>query len=120
MSKSNNFELVELIRKDKPDVRFVGRLIASADSRRPNVPSPREGSRWTECEVYETPAGKWVAVAIACSDRPGERDHTDTARLIEQDAPAVMQRAVMEAFGWSWVAKKLASAAGWDVVEVLE
>lgn len=134
----SKFETVEITRKDAPDVRFRGKLIADADSRDDTRQERRQKDRWTRLEVWELESGDWVAASIGCSDKPGEIDvgEVQRIRLAEEEmrpigedgkegapekrSPESMQRSAMSFFGWSWLAKALARNAGWDVVERIE
>lgn len=121
----DGFEEVNVLRKDKPDVVFKGKLIAEADSRQEAEASARKSSdRWTELAVYELQSGDWVAISIACSDKAGETDFGDALLIEIDDAPGVdsltvaeMRARAMQFWGYTWLAKKLAEEAGWDVRE---
>lgn len=135
----DGFETVEIAVKDAPDIRFKGRLIASISSRDEHRQAGRDKARWTELEVYELRSGNWVAAAIGCSDKPDEIDvaEPDAVRVIACEEPidsiddwlkkldkkkrpeTAMQMDVMKAFGWTWLAKKLAAQEGWDVVRTI-
>lgn len=133
-SMTDEFEDVEITRKDAPDVRFRGRLIAEADSKEETRQAGREKTRWTRLEVWELESGDWIAASIGCSDKPGEIDVGDYRRIARASGATIdlgddltvepydggvdaMHRQAMEFFGWSWLAKALARNAGWDVVE---
>lgn len=137
------FEEVNILRKDKPDLVFAGRLVAEIDSKPEAEANARKtGDRWTDLAVYELPSGDWVAVTIACSDKAGETDFGEAVVIRrasngivveavdqpdtpapkdlrpvtdEADAEALSRRAAMEFWRWTWLAKKLADRAGWDV-----
>lgn len=133
------FEEIDIMRKDKPDVVFEGKLIARVDSR--NFPGAHGGGgkHWTELEIYELRSGEWVACSIACSDKEGQVDFGEVEYLgakvlgcdddisisapISNDPAAQsdprfwQKRAAMKFWGWSWLAKELAEKAGWDVRE---
>lgn len=127
------FEMIEIARKEQPDVRFRGRLIASADSREEDRDvRKRDRPHWTRLELWELESGAWVAASIGCSDKPGEIDIGDVLTITPDGANAAPGMAVAEAwhggpkpkeiqvmdfFGWTWLAKRLADKAGWDVVE---
>lgn len=136
------FETVEFMQKDAPDVRFQGRLLGEIDSR--DVDTRRGKStddRFTTLELYELPSGKWVAARVACSKRAGEVDIADVTVLdinkIELEfgglAPGIgiptlltpkafemaRRTAVLQAFGWTWLAKEFATKMGWEHVQEL-
>lgn len=116
MTKEMDWELVELRRQDKPDVAFEGRMLAFADNKDEAEANPRKSAaRWTELSVYELRDGSWAAVSEAISDKPGEVDFGQAIRLKAGDMTGAM-----EFFGWTWLAKKLAAVAGWDMVERLD
>lgn len=116
MTDTADWELVELRRENKPDVAFEGRLLAFADSKDEAEANPRKSAaRWTELSVYELRDGSWVAVTEAISDKPGEVDFGTAIKLAAGDI-----RGAMEFFGWTWLAKKLAVDAGWDVVRRMD
>ena len=133
-AKKPGLETIELARKDKPDVRFTGRLLAEVDSDTEGRDGGRTNKgRWTRLQLWELESGAWVAASIGCSDKPGEIDIGDVEKIPthvvvdegtqDERLPAgdeERQRRVMEFFGWSWLAKKLAERMGWDVVETIE
>ena len=109
------FEEVNILRKDAPDIVFSGKLIAYADNKEEQEQNAKRSSdRWTELAVYQLEGGDWVACALACSDKPGEVDFGDATII-----PANDPHAAMTFFEWTWLAKKLAHRAGWDVREQL-
>lgn len=120
------FKTYEFTQNKAPDVVFEGRLVARIDSRDHRRESERNEGRWTELEVYETPAGNWVAVEHGRSDRANETDRTDVTfinRYVRVEGlPAVADDSVMrseavKAFGHGWLAKRMAELEGWDVRE---
>lgn len=138
----DGFEEVNILRKDAPDVVFKGKLVAEVSSRDASEASARRSSdRWTELAVYELESGDWVAVSVACSDKPGETDFgnvrvipvagkgqsgADAAVSLHAEGALEIgpartiddrRRDAMDFFGWTWLAKKLADEAGWDVRE---
>jgi hypothetical protein len=133
-----DLEEVEIARKEKPDVRFKGRLLAEVDSRTDADRGGRTNSgRWTSLQLWELESGTWVAAAIGCSDKDGEIDIGDIERIpthhIVEVAngrdigderaplePKSREQRAMDFWGWSWLAKKLADKLGWDVVEDIE
>lgn len=128
-----HFEDVEIARKEKPDVRFRGRLLGEVDSRSERDDGRRTNSgRWTQLQLWELESGTWIAAAIGCSDRDGEIDIGDIARIpadnsftaqemaeFIEDPDITREQRAMAFWGWSWLAKKLADKLGWDVVEVI-
>ncbi|WP_374139377.1 hypothetical protein [Sphingomonas sp.] len=144
MTDTAEYELVELRRQDKPDIAFEGRLLAFADNKDEAEANPRKSAaRWTELSVYELRDGSWVAVSEAISDKPGEVDFGEAHVIGDQWIPTYhlggtdfsyaeadkrrekvpdreRHRRAMDFFGWTWLAKKLAADAGWDVVERLD
>jgi hypothetical protein len=125
-------ETVTLARKDKPDVRWTGRLLAEVDSDTESRDGGGSKRRWTRLQLWELESGAWLAASIGCSDRDGEVDIGDVALIRShhptRGAPPVApergaderRKEVMEFFGWSWLAKKLAKQMGWEVVEVIK
>lgn len=132
--RSDDFEDVEIARKDAPDVRFTGRLLAEVDSDTEGRNGGRTNrGRWTRLQLWELKSGTWIAAAIGCSDRQGEIDIGEIERIPPVNAGSrgftedrtigsEMDRAnrVMQFFGWTWLAKKLADQLGWDTVEVID
>lgn len=113
----NEFENVDLMQKDAPDVRFRGKLLGMTDSRKADKrAASRNSDRYTRLELYELPSGKWVAASVACSDRQGEVDIA-RVKLINEIAGEPEQTAVLEFFGWTWLAKEFADEMGWDHVQ---
>lgn len=108
----DEFEQVEIARKELADVRFNGRLLARIDSK--GSIEGRDKQRWTELAVWELPSGKWVAASIGCSDKAHEIDIGDV-EVIEKAETNVMRLLAMQFWGWTWLAKDLAEKAGWDV-----
>lgn len=110
------FKTYEFTQNKAPDVVFEGRLVARIDSRDHRRESERNEGRWTELEIYETPAGNWVAVEHGRSDRANETDRTDVT-FIERGNQFPMRCAAVKAFGYGWLAKRMAELEGWDVRE---
>lgn len=128
-SAEGEFEEVRIPRKDKPDVKFRGRLLAQVDSRGEDRRGVKD--RWTQLELYELESGKWVAASVGCSNRDGEIDFGEVCVIDERTAQieitigegvSVITREtrVMEFFGYTWLSKLLAEQLGWDVDEVIE
>lgn len=115
------FEDVELMQKDAPDVRFTGALIGTLDSRKADTrQKSRDGDRYTLLELYQLKSGDWVAARVAASDRPGEVDIAVVKLIRCKDlSEREQQYAVLEAFGWTWLAKAFADVMGWDHVQEL-
>jgi hypothetical protein len=118
---ARNLHEVTLARKDKPDVRWTGRLIAEVDSDRERRDGGhRNSARWTRLQLWELKDGAWLAATIGCSDREGEVDIGDVLRIPLTTVNGVAPwHEAMEFWQWSWLAKKLAERMGWDVVEVI-
>ncbi|HEX5183570.1 MAG TPA: hypothetical protein VFW19_10520 [Allosphingosinicella sp.] len=113
------FEDVEIARRDAPDVRFRGRLLASVSSKDETRQTERRKTRWTELELWELESGAWVAASMACSDADGEIDF-GSIEHVPADAPEdERRRRAMGLWSYSWLAKALAAKLGWDVVETL-
>lgn len=124
---AQEFKTYEFTQSKAPDVVFEGRLVARIDSRDHVAENDRNRDRWTELAVYETPAGNWVAVQHGRSRAAGETDRTDVT-FIKLDAvqaslpfytfealSAAMRREVVKAFGYGWLAKRMAAFEDWDV-----
>jgi hypothetical protein len=116
---TNDWETVEIARKDRPDIRFEGRLIDDISSRDESRQTERKKDRWTELAVYELRSGNWAVCLIACSDKDDEIDFGDCEVVTWQQDESAMRRAVIANWNWTWLAKALADKAGWDVVEEL-
>lgn len=115
-----DFETVELTVKNGPDVTIVGRLIASIDSR-DHVPEREHNrDRWTVLQVYELADGAWVAVQRSISERRGESTYAEASPVPKRPSRDAMARDVMAAFGWGWLAKRLAADQGWNIRETYE
>jgi hypothetical protein len=140
-----DFELIELMQKDAPDVRFRGKLLGEIDSRQVDERQrARDSDRYTKLELYLLEGGNWVAAKVACSDRTGEvdiaavkllaksrtepRNMSDLEFLQDRHMPAFVsvekseeerRREALEAFGWTWLAKAFADKMGWDHVQEL-
>jgi hypothetical protein len=116
---SGQWETVEINRKDEPDVRFEGKLLAEVNTRDDTRQKGREKTRWRTLELYELRSGKWVATNVACSDVADEIDFGTTLTLDQADLDE-RRRAVMGFWGNSWLAKSAAAELGWDVTETIE
>ena len=89
------------------DLRFDGRLVASATSHHHEGP---RNTRWTELELYETAGGQFVAAEIGKSLSQGEINRY--AAWVCDD-----HEAVIEALGLGTLAKELYAKAGIDCTE---
>lgn len=83
----DGFEEINVLRKDKPDAVFEGKLVADVSSK--NYPGAHGGGgqHWTELAVYELRNGDWVACSFACTDKAGQVDYGDFAKI--KRAPVV-------------------------------
>jgi hypothetical protein len=116
-----SFETITLPRKDKSDVRWTGRRLAQVDSDTEARDGGRTKGRWARLQLWELESGAWLAASIGCSDREGEIDIGDIKVIPAAAVSGTDPRGdVMDFFGWSWLAKKLAAQLGWDIVEVIE
>jgi hypothetical protein len=88
------------IRQTKGEkLKFVGRLVDRMSTDEPGK------DRWQEMELWETPAGTWIAVLRLCSDLDREQDFV-SARVIPADLqPLERQLAAMDAWEWSLAAR---------------
>ncbi len=97
------------------DVAFSGRLLGEYSTQ--NAGGTKD--RWTELRLWETEAGAWIVESVGKSTAGREIDLRDV-KTIPRDPERTENRddrvAVMEAFGWSIVAKAFARTMGWDVV----
>lgn len=93
-------------RQEQPDVRFKGKLIASADT------YPRNG-RQHHAKVFQTPGGKFVGLKLGTSMWPGESD-----RAIVQVADTAQD--LVAFFGYNALAKALYSQLSLTHEEVVE
>jgi hypothetical protein len=133
---SDEFEEVTILRKDKPDLVFEGKLIAEVDSKAEAEANGRKSNdRWTELALYELRNGDWLAVSVACSDKAGESDFGEVKRILQVDESLLemgdegltpikvseeqRRRQAMAFWNWTWLAKKLATEQGWEVRERL-
>jgi hypothetical protein len=123
-------------RSGKRDLKVTGELIARINCNRSEL---GEGETWTELEVIRLANGDWLAArSRAESASPSGRVSetflvsrppivsTDdllmnpTAETSEVGADLAQERMVLESFGWSWLAKRLADQAGWNYLEYVE
>ncbi len=93
-----------------PAVQFKGRLLAETSSKRDGA------ERWQEVEVWETHGGAYVAVLIGASEVGGENDRV-TVTVVEPSADEDARRwAVMDALGWTDMARNMAKGLKWSLV----
>lgn len=92
-----------------PVVEFNGRLVGEYSGRK------TDKDRWWEGELWETPKGTWVAVAVSASNVEGEIDLISAEVHELGDDPADRQIAVMDLFGWTDGARKMARDLGWNI-----
>lgn len=97
-----------------PTYKFNGKLLGDYSTN----PDGRK-DRWQEVELWETPAGAWVAVLKGCSDRGREQDIV-SATVIEPGGSDLERRiAVLDAMDWTPAARRLAQSLGWKfIVEI--
>jgi len=100
------FDWYVIRRHDQPDLRFRGKLIARADS------TIRRG-RKTIFQVFQTPSGKYVGVALGVSYWAGERDLATS--LVTENLETLV-----DLFGYSPLAKALYMQLALSTEEVIE
>jgi hypothetical protein len=108
-------ETITVRRNDARDLKFTGELLASAESSANNASGNYSGSvgRWTELNLYQTKAGKYVCQRIGYTQWQGER-HGYEAEVCGS------AEAVFDFFGGGWLAKQLYRDAGLDTAEIIE
>lgn len=102
-------------RDNAPDLKFMGKQIASVSNSSNNASKEYSGEpgRWTTLELYVTRQGKYVAARVAHTVWSGETDRNE-AKVCDTAS------AVIEFFGHGWLAKKLYEEAGIDASETVE
>ncbi len=92
-----------------PTLKFNGKLLASSTD------NPHENkSRWLDNELYETPAGAWVAVFYGRND---DKDQDFVKAAVIEPGPDEMARimAALDALEWTKVSRVLAKQMGWSL-----
>ena len=106
--KGSDMETFTLEIYNAPDLRFCGKLLASAASSGSHVGSySGQTGRWTELELYITESGKYICYQIGRTIWAGERDRHSgkVCETLEE---------VKDFFGHRWLAKELYADAGID------
>ena len=109
-------------RDGEPDLKFKGRLLASA------APEFDNQGRWHELRVFQTQGGKFVLLKVGRSILAGERD-TFKARVHDPDSPGVLahpmpevkyREAVTQFFGFTDLAKQLYTKLHLGTEEIID
>lgn len=93
---------------NKPDIAFVGELIArvsSSDNNASGSDYSGQSGRWTELELHRTKSGKFICSCVGKTRWQGERDKY-SGRVCENEAE------VIKFFGHRWLSKELYEEAG--------
>lgn len=101
---------IRITRTGKADLLFIGKLIASAASD-PRWNKPHfsgDAGRWSECRLYMTDKGTYIAAEAERTKRRDEIDRFD-AEVCKN------QKDIVEFFGFSDTAKRLYKAADLNV-----
>lgn len=100
-------ELITVYVDNQPDIRFSGQLIGRASSKN------HDSSRWTVLEIYQTKSGKYICSQQGCTKWVGEKTRYNGLVCTSKEA-------LIEFFGYGWLAKELYSAANIDTATIVE
>lgn len=98
-----------------PDIRFTGKILATAKSSANNASSSYSGQtgHWTELKLYKTKGGKYICYRIGYTLWEGATDsHKGKVCETLDDVKAF--------FGHGWLAKELYAKAGIEDIEEVE